>query len=154
MVGVITILGIGIFVGYNQRSQTQQTVKVQEFVEPVCSLEEIKRIEYQANDLIILENQSGKWVNTELTHLVYDQQLMQEWLMKIQELETKEVIRNVPDQSVYGINEDSVEIRLYDGADNVQTIKLGDIIESEDSMYIQMGSEEDLYVVSYNLAKV
>ncbi len=153
IIGVIIVFGIGIFIGYQKQSKVQPTVKVQELVEKVCNLEEITRIEYQMNDVIRLENQDGTWVNNELTNLQYNLELMQNWITKIQTLETKEVLKNVEDSSIYGINDESIVITLYDSANNTQTIKLGDIIESEDSMYIQSGLEDILYVVSYDAAK-
>ena len=151
--GVIVVLGIGVFVGYRKQLETQSTVKVQELVQRVCNLETITRIEYQASDLITLENKAGTWTNTELGHLSYDQEMMQNWVTKMQTLETKEVLKNVEDQSIYGINEESIIITLYDSANHKQTIKLGDVIESEDSMYIQSESDDLLYVVSYEAAK-
>lgn len=153
VLGVIAILGVGIFGGYKKQLETQATIKVQELVQQVCNLGQITRIEYQVEDLITLENQSGKWVNTQLMNLTYNQELMQDWVSNLHTLETKEVIKNVQDKSIYGINDASITITLHDGENNKETIKLGDIIESEDSMYIQGESEDVLYVVSYESAK-
>ena len=55
---------------------------------------------------------------------------MTEWIENLQNLETKEIVKNVQDQSVYGINEHSIIITLYDSMNNCETIQVGDIIEA------------------------
>lgn len=153
MMAAILVVAIASFVVYQRQMEVQATVAVQEHIEKVCKVEDITRIEYQAKDLVILENQNGVWVNEQLGELTYNQEEIQQWINTLQNLETKEVVKHVKDTSVYGIGDESVTITLHDGQNNMQTIKLGDIIESEDSIYIQVEESASLYVVSYEQAK-
>lgn len=152
---VIAILLVVITSGmlYHTYTEALTTVKVQQHIQKVCDIEAIERIEYQSDDVTQLVKKDGIWENDELSTLKYNQQLMNEWISVLQNMETKEIVKRVQNMSVYGISEESTKITLYDGAGNVQVIRIGDIIESEDSLYIQCNEESFLYVVPYSAAK-
>ena len=153
IVGVVIVVGLVSYLGYQKYVEEYTTVKVREHIQSVFNLDEIARIEYKSNDLITLEKQGEIWSNPEQPNLSYDQDLMAEWIGSLQALETKEVVKNVQDETVYGISDESVMITLYDSMNDYQTIKLGDIIEAEDSVYIKCDEENKLYVLSYEAAK-
>ena len=99
--GAIILVGLAAFIGYPKIVEFYTTVKVQEHVEKVYNLKDVTRVEYKAGDLITLEKQGTTWVNPELPNLSYNQELMTEWIENLQNLETKEIVKNVQDQSVY-----------------------------------------------------
>lgn len=151
--GAIILVGLAAFIGYPKIVEFYTTVKVQEHVEKVYNLKDVTRVEYKAGDLITLEKQGTTWVNPELPNLSYNQELMTEWIENLQNLETKEIVKNVQDQSVYGINENSIMITLYDSMNNCETIQVGDIIEEENSVYIKCDSDNVLYTLSYDASQ-
>lgn len=153
MVAAILLLGITSSIFYRIRTEALTTVKVQESIQKVCDIEAITRIEYESDEVTQLVKKDGIWENNELGTLKYDQQLMNEWISELQSIETKEIVKRVQDMSVYGISEESTKITLYDSMGNTQIIRLGDIIESEDSLYLQCNEDSFLYIVPYSAAK-
>lgn len=137
------------FVGYEQYSVAQNNGKVQEYVKEIYKLDDITRIEYANGEITTLVNQNGTWHNASFPYLNYDQTLIQNWINLTQTLTTKEIIKNVQNLSLYGIDDQATTITFYDSDHQKQTIKLGHSNKSEDSLYIE-GDGDKLYTISYD----
>lgn len=144
MVAVV-VLAVGVY--YQIQESTK--VKVQERVQKICTLNDISRVEFKENNLVIIEKEAGTWHNPELSYLEYDNELISEWLKVLQTIETVKVVKNVEDESTYGINEQSAMITVYDNMNNSQTLRIGAINVDEDILYIKSDQDEVLYIVSY-----
>lgn len=152
-IAAILVVGVASFVIYQKYMEELSTIRVQEHIEKVCKLDEITRVEYQTSDQIVLEKQNGVWMNANLGKLKYDQVKMQEWISILQNAETKEIVKHVQDKSAYGIGEQSPTITLYNAKGETQILQIGDIIDAEDSLYVQSDHENVLYVLSYEKEK-
>ena len=151
IMGLILIVGCGAFFAYRYQKEVSSTVKIQEYVGPVFDLEEIVSIEYIAGETIKLNKDNGIWQNPESAYLKYDQVLIKEWTEALHDIQTKEIIKNVQDETLYGINESSIKMTLCDAKGQEQTIQIGDMIEAEDSIYLK--ASENIFVISYGAVK-
>lgn len=140
------------FVGYEQHSVAQNNGKVQEYVREIYKLDDISRIEYANGEVTTLVNQNGIWYNTAFPYLNYDQTLVNNWIELTQNLKTKEIIKNVQNLSLYGIDEQATTITFYDSDAQKQTIKLGHSNEAEDNLYVESDGDK-LYTISYDAYK-
>lgn len=140
------------FVGYEQQSVAQNNGKIHEYVKEVYKLNDIIRVEYANDELTTLVNTNGVWYNNAFPYLNYDQSLVNEWIALLQNLETNEVIKNVQNMSLYGIDEHAPTITFYDSDNQKQTLKLGRHNESENRLYIESDGN-NLYTVSYDVNK-
>ena len=153
LVSIGIIVGCIVYLGIKQQIQSNHTVKVQEEVERVYQLNTVTKVAYEDEKVTVLTKQGEGWVNPDAPSLKYNQTLVQQWITELQQIETKETIKNVHDESLYGIHEDSIRITLYDDMEVEQTIWIGDIIEAEDSLYIKSDVEKTLYVLPYHKVK-
>lgn len=144
MVAVV-VLAVGVY--YQIQESTK--VKVQERVQKVCTLNDISRVEFKEEHLVIIEKEADTWRNPELSYLEYDNELISEWLKVLQTIETVKVVKNVEDESTYGINEQSAMITVYDNMNNSQTLRIGATNVDEDILYIKSDQDEVLYMVPY-----
>lgn len=141
----VVVLAVGVY--YQIQESTK--VKVQERVQKICTLNDISRVEFKENNLVIIEKEAGTWHNPELSYLEYDNELISGWLKVLQTIETVKVVKNVEDESTYGINEQSAMITVYDNMNNSQTLRIGAINVDEDILYIKSDQDEVLYIVPY-----
>ena len=146
---VLGALSVGIY--YYIKENT--TVKVQERVQRVCTLEDISKIEFKEKDLVIIEKEANTWYNPELTYLEYDNELISEWLQTLQTAETVKIVKNVEDESVYGINEQSTMITVYDNMNNSETLRIGNANIDEEIIYIKNDKDEVLYMIPYEVGQ-
>ena len=153
IMSIILIVGCGAFLTYRYENERGTTVKIQDYVAPVYHLEEVVGIEYKDKETVKLDKKEGIWTNLVLPHLKYNQELVNGWTEALKCIETKEIIKNIHDETVYGINESSVKMTLYDEQGQGQTIQVGDIIEAEDSIYLKVNEVENIYVISYEKIK-
>lgn len=149
--GIILIVGCGAFFTYRYQKEVSTAVKIQDYVGPVFDLEEIVGIEYSAQETVKLNKESGVWKNPESPELKYDQALVKQWVEALHGIQTKEVIKNVQDETLYGISDSSVKMTLYDANGQAQTIQIGSRIEAEDSIYLK--PSENIFVISYEAVK-
>lgn len=153
IMGIILIVGCGTFFTYRYQNEVSAAVKIQDYVGTVFDLEEIESIEYTDKETVKLDKNNGIWGNPAISHLRYDQDLVSQWIEALKSIETKEMIKNIHDETVYGINESSIKMTLYDAKGQKQTIQIGDIIEAEDSIYLKASENENIYVISYERIK-
>ena len=146
---VLGALSVGIYYYIEENT----IVKVQERVQKVCTLKDISRVEFKKNDLVVIEKEAGSWHNPEFTYLEYDNELVSEWLQILQTAETVKIVKNVEDESVYGINEQSTMITVYDNMNNSETLRIGNASMDEDSVYIKNDKDEVIYIVSYEVGQ-
>lgn len=146
---VLGALSVGIY--YLIEDHTK--VKVQERVQKVCTLEDILRVEFKENDLVTVEKEADSWYNPELTYLEYDSESVSEWLQVLQSAETVKIVKNVEDTSIYGINEQSPMITVYDSMNNSETLRIGNANVDEDMVYIKNDQDEVLFIVPYDIGQ-
>lgn len=146
---VLGALSVGIYYYIEENT----TVKVQERVQMVCTLKDISRVEFKKNDLVVIEKEAGSWYNPEFAYLEYDNKLVSEWLQVLQTAETVKIVKNVEDESVYGINEQSTMITVYDNMNNSETLRIGNASMDEDIVYIKNDKEDVIYIVSYEVGQ-
>ena len=151
IMGIILIVGCGAFFTYRYQNEMSATVKIQDYVGYVFDLEEVVSIDYIDEETIKIDKHDGIWSNPELSHLKYNQDLVNQWIMALKGIETKEMIKNVQDETAYGIDESSMKITLYDESGQQQTIQIGNTVEAEDSIYLK--TNEKMYSVSYEKLK-
>ena len=151
IMGIILIVGCGAFFAYRYQNEMSAVVKIQDYVGYVLDLEEIVGIDYIDEEIVKIDKHNGIWSNPELSYLKYNQDLVNQWVMALKGIETKEMIKNVQDETAYGINESSIKITLYDESGQQQTIQIGNTVEAEDSIYLK--ANEKMYSVSYEKIK-
>lgn len=128
-------------------------VKVQERIQRICTLEEISKIEFKKDELVTIQKEGNIWRNLEWDYLEYDSALVSEWIQFLQTAETIKIVKNVEDESVYGINEHSTIITVYDSVNNSETLRIGNINKEEDYVYIKNDQDEVIYMVSYEVGQ-
>lgn len=147
IIGAVVVFSSLSGVAYYQIKENA-TVKVQERIQKVCTLDEISRIEFKDDQLITLQLQSNGWQNPEFNHLQYDTVRISEWLQVLQMLETEKIVKNVEDESLYGFTENSKMITVYDSMNNSQTLHIGNKSEEEQALYMKSDDEAIIYMVS------
>lgn len=148
MVAVV-VLAVGVY----YQIQENTMVKVQERIQKICTLNDISRVEFKEIDLVTIEKEAGIWHNPELSYLEYDNELISEWLKVLQTIETVKIIKNVEDESIYGINEQSVMITVYDTINNSQTLRIGDANVDEGILYMKNDQDDVIYIVPYEMGQ-
>lgn len=148
----VVVLGALTVGGYYYIKEST-TVKVQERIQRICTLEEISKIEFKNNDLVTIVKEGNIWRNLEWDYLKYDSDLVSDWIQFLQNAETVKIVKNVEDESVYGINEHSIMITVYDSVNNSQTLRIGNVNKDEECVYIKNDQDEVIYVVSYEVGQ-
>lgn len=148
IVGTIVIGGGVWFVG-SKAYEAVTAVKVVDKVETVCDLTSINRIEFKDDRLVTLEKQKDVWKNIEHSHLQYDNQAINEWVQALMSSETVAIIKNVENESTYGITENSKILTVYDSENNYETYYIGSVMNAEDKIYIKKDGEANLYVIPF-----
>jgi len=146
---VLGALSIGIYYHIEENIK----VKVQERVQKVCTIDAISRVEFKGNELVIIEKQDNTWYNPEFTYLEYDNELVSEWLQVLQTAETVKIVKNVEDESIYGIDEQSPMITIYNNMNNSETLRIGNTNVDEDIVYIKNDKEDVLYMIPYQVGQ-
>ncbi len=148
----IILIGAGISY-YNSQSKEAmgQTVEEEEVTQKICSLEgNVRRIEIKNTQTTVLERQDQEWFNSAYKDLKYDWSSVHSWLSDLRSMESKEIIHKVQDESIYGIDEQSVTITLYDEMNNSQIFKVGKSIQDKDLLYVATDRMQGVYGVAIN----
>lgn len=146
---LVGCLGVLAYMFYSEKV----TEKVQDYVAPICTIEEIISIEYSDKEVITLKEDNGVWINSLMPNMLYKQEAVNEWINSLKSIETKQMIKNVQDEAIYGISEASKKITLFDAQGNKQKIWIGNVVESEDSLYIRLDENPTIYLISYKHTK-
>lgn len=152
LIGAVVILGGAAGVGYYHKEST--TIKVQERVQKVYTLEEVVRIEFKGEELITLESISNHWQNADYPYLEYDNTQINQWIDTLKNMETEKVVKNVEDGSAYGFNEQGMMMTFYDGVNNSQTLHIGSVNQEEQMLYIKSDQDDVIYMVPYETGAI
>lgn len=146
------LVGVGISY-YNSQSKVVmgQNLGEEEVTEKICSLEgNVVRVEIKNAQTTVLERQEQQWINSACKDLKYDWSSVHQWLLDLRSIESKEIIHKVEDESIYGIDGQSVMITLYDEMNNSQTFKVGKSIQDKDLLYVATDRMQGVYGVAIN----
>lgn len=147
VIGTVAVLvSLSGVVYYQVKENT--TVKVQERIQKVCVLEDISRVEFKTNELLTIEKQAKGWQNPDLDYLTYDNERISEWLGLLQNVQTEKIVKNVEDETTYGISDESPMITIYDALNNSQTLFMGNINSEEQAVYVKSDEERVLYMIA------
>lgn len=147
------ILGGAGVIYYHTQSQTTmgQAVGQEEVMQQLCTLEgNAVRIEIKSNEMTVLEKENQNWFNPAYMDLVYDWESVHDWLTSIRNMQSKEVIYKVEDETQYGIDDEAVMITLYDEMNHSQTFKIGKMSDNKDSFYVTTDRMEGIYAIDYS----
>ena len=146
---VLGILSVGIYYHIEENIK----VKVQDRVQKICMIENISKIEFKGNELVTIEKKDNTWYNPEFAYLEYDNGLVSGWVQMLQTAETVKIVKNVEDESMYGINEQSPMVTVYDPMNNSETLRIGNANVDEDMFYIKNDKEDVLYIIPYEVGQ-
>ena len=148
IVGTLAI-GSGVWFAGSKVYEEMTAVKVQDKIEKVCRLDEITRIEFKNDALVILENQDGLWKNADYSYLPYDQEAVASWVEALMTAETTAVVKNAESPEGYGIKEDGPMITVFDGADKSETYHIGALLNGEKKIYVKKDNEDEIFIVAF-----
>lgn len=158
VIAVALIIAVGgiFYAQYKVQIEAMSTeVLVEEVALPLNLLTgEVNKIQIEDENSVILEKNKGVWCNPLETEVTYNSELINEWVTYFQTEESINVIRHVKDATVYGINEASPKIVLYNTNGESQTFYLGDINEEHTMRYIYSDETELVYCVSPTKSEV
>lgn len=147
VIGTVAVLvSLSGVVYYQVKEHT--TVKVQERIQKVCVLEDVSRVEFKTNELLTIEKQAQGWQNPDLDYLTYNNERISEWLQLLQNVQTEKIVKNVEDETIYGISDESPMITIYDALNNSQTLLIGNINSEEQAVYVKSDQERVIYMIA------
>lgn len=152
VIGAVVVLTSLAGLVYYQINENA-TVKVQERVQKVCTLDNIYRMEFKDNDLVVIEKNAEGWQNPEFSYLNYEKERISDWLKNLDTMQTKKIVKNVEDESVYGFTNEHPMITLYDEMNKSQTLHMGRVNEEEQVIYIKSDQDDVIYMVDIEEGK-
>lgn len=156
LAALIVAAGGMFYAQYKVQIEAMSTeVIVEEIALPLSLLtEDINKIEIEDQNSLTLEKTNDVWQNPLEPEITYNNELVNEWVTYFQTEESINVIRHVKDTSIYGIDETSSKIVLYDAKGECQTFRLGNINEERTMRYIYSDETELVYSVSPTKSEV
>lgn len=156
---VISLLMIGTLIGLLvTKWYIDSKVEVLEVIEtPLCEFDtsDIIQIDFNENSTQSFIWQEEKWVNQEQPDVHYNQALIKNAVNQISKLKSYKIIKNVQDPAVYGIDEKSKMITVYNTINEASTYRIGNKLPEENATYIWSDEKEILaLVLDINLASI